>query len=57
MIFEVQNGCFAYPHGRKVLSNISFSVGKGEMLAILGQTGAGKTTMLRCMLGFLKWNA
>ena len=36
MIFEVQNGCFAYPHGRKVLNNISFSVGKGEMLAILG---------------------
>ena len=57
MIFEVKNGCFAYPHGRKVLNNISFSVGKGEMLAILGPNGAGKTTMLRCMLGFLKWNA
>ena len=56
MIFEVQNGCFAYNHGRQVLNNISFSVGKGEMLAILGPNGAGKTTLLRCMMGFLKWN-
>ncbi len=56
MIFEVQNGCFAYPQGRQVLNHISFSVNKGEMLAILGPNGAGKTTLLRCMMGFLKWN-
>lgn len=55
MIFEVQNGCFAYSHGRQVLNHISFSVGKGEILAILGPNGAGKTTLLRCMMGFLKW--
>lgn len=55
MTFEVKNGSFRYAHGRQVLSNISFSVEKGQMLAILGPNGAGKTTMLRCMMGFLKW--
>ena len=33
----------------KVLDNVSFSVNKGEMLGIIGQNGAGKTTMLRLM--------
>ena len=50
--FEVKDGCFGYPHGRQVLKHISFSVSKGEMLAILGPNGAGKTTtikMLTCL--------
>jgi len=54
--FEVQNGCFSYPGGRKILDNVSFRVEKGKMLAILGPNGAGKTTLLRCMMGFLNWN-
>lgn len=57
MTFEVQNGSFAYPNGRKVLDNISFRVEKGEMVAILGPNGAGKTTLLRCMMGFLSWKS
>lgn len=55
MTFEVKGGSFSYPNGRTILSNVSFSVEKGQMLAILGPNGAGKTTLLRCMLGFLKW--
>lgn len=55
MTFEVQNGNFSYPNGRKILDNVSFSVEKGRMLAILGPNGAGKTTLLRCMMGFLNW--
>lgn len=55
MIFEVRNGSFSYPNGRKVLDNISFGVEEGEMVAILGPNGAGKTTLLRCMMGFLGW--
>ena len=56
MTFEVKNGSFGYPNGRKVLDRISFRVKKGEMLAILGPNGAGKTTLLRCMMGFLQWH-
>ncbi|MFA6611648.1 MAG: amino acid ABC transporter ATP-binding protein, partial [Bacilli bacterium] len=37
----------------KVLTNISFSVDKGQTLVIIGSSGSGKTTLLRC-LNFLE---
>ena len=37
----------------EVLKNISFSLNKGEVLAIIGSSGSGKTTLLRC-LNFLE---
>ena len=37
----------------KVLNGISFSLEKGEVLAIIGSSGSGKTTLLRC-LNFLE---
>ena len=37
----------------QVLKNISFSMEKGEVLAIIGSSGSGKTTLLRC-LNFLE---
>ncbi len=37
----------------RVLENISFSLEKGEALAIIGSSGSGKTTLLRC-LNFLE---
>lgn len=36
-----------------VLSNISFKIGKGEIVALLGPNGAGKTTLIRLMTGIL----
>lgn len=38
--------------GKEVLKNISFSVGKGEKLGIVGATGAGKTTLVGLLLRF-----
>lgn len=35
--------------GKKVLEDVSFSVEKGDCIAILGQSGVGKTTLLRCL--------
>jgi zinc/manganese transport system ATP-binding protein len=37
--------------GRLVLSDVSFTVGKGEFAAIIGPNGAGKTTLIRAILG------
>ena len=33
----------------EVLKDISFSLKKGEVLAIIGSSGSGKTTLLRCL--------
>ena len=40
--------------GSFLLDRISFSVGPGEVVAILGRTGAGKTLMLETMAGFCR---
>ena len=38
--------------GSRVLRGISFSVGQGELVCIVGRNGAGKTTTLRSIMGF-----
>ena len=39
--------------GKQVLSGLSFSVRPGEIYALLGRNGAGKTTAFKILLGFL----
>ncbi len=48
MILNVQGIRFHYP-SRPVLEEINFSVEKGQVLAILGTNGTGKTTLLKCL--------
>lgn len=43
--------------GREVLSDVSFTVAKGELAALIGPNGAGKTTLLRAILGVQKITA
>ena len=38
--------------GVTALTDISFEIAKGEILAIIGPNGAGKTSMLNCINGF-----
>ena len=42
---------------RVVLNGVNFTVGPGEMKVILGQSGSGKSTILRLALGLLKPDA
>jgi iron complex transport system ATP-binding protein len=48
MILTIQGIRFHHP-GRPVLEEASFAVEKGEVLAILGTNGTGKTTLLKCL--------
>ncbi len=42
-----RNVAFAYPNGKRVLEGVSFHVAPGQTVAIVGQTGAGKTTLVK----------
>lgn len=53
-MIKVKNAAFRYDDGDFLFRDLSFQVKAGETLAILGANGIGKTTFLRCMLGFLK---
>ncbi len=56
MIFKVEHGSFGYKE-EQVLKDISFTVRDGEVMCILGPNGVGKTTLLKCMMGLLKWKS
>lgn len=53
MILEVENLSY-YVNGKIILENITFKVNRGDFLAIIGPNGGGKSTLIRCILGFLK---
>ncbi|WP_203364288.1 ABC transporter ATP-binding protein [Bacillus sp. REN10] len=49
---EFQNVSFSYVEGQKTIRDINFSVRPGEMLALIGPTGAGKTTIINLLARF-----
>jgi ATP-binding cassette subfamily B protein len=44
---EFRNVSFAYPDGESVVQDVSFKVKQGQTVAIVGQTGAGKTSLVK----------
>ena len=50
MSIEAKDVCFRYGH-HVVLNEVSFCLQRGELLFILGQNGAGKSSLLKCLLG------
>jgi ATP-binding cassette subfamily C protein len=48
---ELEDVRFAYGDGPNVLDGVSFSIDRGEKLAIVGASGSGKTTLVQVILG------
>lgn len=44
---------YGWQQGRPVLENLSFQVGRGEILLLTGASGAGKSTIIDLILGFI----
>jgi len=55
-LIELNGVFFGYEHDegyQSVIKNISFQVGNGEKIALIGHNGSGKTTLIRLCLGLL----
>lgn len=51
---HVDNMSFAYKTGRQIFDTVNLEANPGEIIALVGPSGEGKTTMLRILLGILK---
>ncbi len=52
-VIDVRNLCKSYDN-LQVLKGVSFTVDKGEVVAVIGSSGSGKSTMLRCIIDLEK---
>src|SRR5258707_747216 len=52
LMIEVENLTKRYP-GRTAVADVSFSVGRGEIVGLLGPNGAGKSTIMRVLSCFM----
>lgn len=51
-----ENVSFGYTPNEKIIEDLSFDVKKGEKIAIVGETGAGKTTIVKLLMRFYDIN-
>ena len=53
-LIELKNISFFYQPGEMVLENINLQIKKNSTIGIFGESGAGKTTLIKIILGILK---
>ena len=51
---SINNVSFAYANGVKALKDVSFNANSGELIALIGRNGAGKTTITKIINGLLR---
>lgn len=54
-MIEFENVSFSYEKGQTTLDDISFHIRKGESVGLIGANGAGKSTIMKIMLGLLPY--
>jgi len=54
---KFQNVSFGYKEGITIIDNMSINVNKGDTIAIVGPTGAGKTTLINLLMRFYEINS
>ena len=52
-MIEFQNVSFSYEKGQKVIDDLSFRIGPGESVGLIGANGAGKSTVMKLLLGLV----
>jgi cobalt/nickel transport system ATP-binding protein len=52
-MIEFENVSFAYEQGSPVIDNMSFTIGDGESVGLIGANGAGKSTIMKLLLGLV----
>lgn len=61
MSIDIKNICYTYMRGtpfeKKALDDVSVSIDKGEIVAVIGHTGSGKSTFVQHLNGLLKPDA
>lgn len=61
MSIDIKNICYTYMRGtpfeKKALDDVSVSIDKGEIVAVIGHTGSGKSTLVQHLNGLLKPDA
>jgi phosphonate transport system ATP-binding protein len=50
-MLEIRDLRVVYPNGYEALKSVTMAVGNGEIVALIGRSGAGKSTILRCVNG------
>jgi iron complex transport system ATP-binding protein len=53
-ILDLDGVCYSYDKDRPFIQDLSFSVGEGEFIGLLGANGSGKSTILKLGSGILK---
>jgi iron complex transport system ATP-binding protein len=53
-ILELKNVSFRYPGNNLIVDDLSFSIGNGEFIGLLGANGSGKSTILKLASGMLR---
>ena len=55
-IIEVKNLTYSYNNFKNILEDISFSIEKKDLVAIIGHNGSGKSTLIKLILGLIEKN-